>query len=291
MSRLPLCKAHARSPSSVPFDLLFVYLAIPPTINMVRPRHKAKRLWNAFWRQTTHAFALAPLMYGQPPRAGSVEFIWPVVDPFFQFLFGPYEIAATFARVPATDRVVLMPQPDRKRDGVFVLLDDQGRPKTPEAKTALLLQDRRARQMQRTPKDDYQMIWLPAYWRTRIHAFILCAIGTAGAALASVAYGPLVVGRAALSSRHDGYNYIFGTYVCLLASMIGRIVGKRIIRSSLAKRLRKSDSSIRFKRSIVSFVTNMYCLVMLYLIVPALVGLSIDLYLRSSSVIHIWDAW
>lgn len=281
--------------TSVPFDLIFLYLGLPPLINSVRPRHQGKRLWAAYWRLVTDAFALGPLMYGQSRQAGQLEFIWAPLDPFFQFAFGTYEPTATFARVPASDRVSLMPQADRKRDGVFIPLDEHGCPKTPQAKLALLKQDRRARQKNRSAAEDYQVVWLPSFWRTRIHVFIFLAITAASVALATMTFVPLIVGRAALGSRHDGYNYMLGASTCALASSAGRLVSKRIVRSGYAKRLRKSDASARFKRSFLSVLMFAYNLTMLYLLVPALIGINIHLYVVGPAggirVLHFWDAW
>jgi E3 ubiquitin-protein ligase MARCH6 len=253
-------------------------------------------------------------MYGDSRRAAVereqagpwlLERFWSILDPFFQLIFGRYDPTATEARVPATDRVALLSQAERRKHGVFIPLDSDGSPTTPEAKLALLKQDRRARQKNRDPRTDYQVIWLPSFWRTRIHAFVFSALTMAATLLALGFFGPLIVGRAVLgmvtaAPLHDGYSYLAGMYVCLLAAAIGRRVGSRITRSAYAKRLRRSDSSIRFKRSILHGFSKVYATLLLYAVLPGLAGLNIEVYLSiparygitsAPPVIHVMDAW
>ena len=271
-------------------------------------------MWNAYWRFTTHMFALSHLMYGtsrqatEEKRKGGpriVEAIWPVLDPIFRFAFGRYDTTATDARVPFSDRVALLSPAERQKDGVFIPLDTKGTPKTAQGKLALLKQDRRARQKERNPRDDYTVVWLPRYWRTRIHVFILCALCMASTIIAAGFFGPILVGRAALAMittnrLHDGYCYIAGTYVCLAAGYLGRNIGRRVTRSAYAKRLRRSDSSTRFKRVLISGLMNVYRVVCLYFFVPAFMGFLFELYISiparygfqsSAVVLHFWDAW
>ena len=307
-------KLIIRPPTSIPFDLLFLHLVVPPTAALIRPKHKAKRLWNSYWQLTARAFALSHLMYG-PDNASSphekkhggvrmIEAVWPILDPIYQIIFGRYNKASTEARVPATDRVALLTQQERQQDGVFVPLDEAGTPRTKQGKLALLKQDRKARQAKRDPRKDYQIIWLPRYWRTRIHTFVFSALGTASAILAVAFFAPLLVGRAALgmfaADIHDGYSYVIGAYVCLLAGSVGRSVGQRITRSAYAARLRRSDSSTRFKRGVVGYLSNAYAAIVLFLILPGFVGLAFELYIALPArygfqdvppVLHVWDIW
>lgn len=234
-----------------------------------------------------------------------VEAVWPVLDPIFQFAFGRYNTTATDARVPFSDRVALLSQIERQKDGVFIPLDARGTPTTDQGRMALLKQDRRARQKNRDPRADYTIVWLPQYWRTRIHVFILCALGMASIIIATMFFGPILVGRAALAMvtttrLHDGYSYVTGTYICLFAAYLGRNIGRKVTRSAYAKRLRRSDSSTRFKRVLVSGPINAYRVVNLYFVIPTLVGFLFELYISiparygsqsSTVVIHFWDAW
>ena len=306
--------AHSRPWSSVPFDLLFVHLVIPPTVKYIRPVYKAKRLWNTFWRVASGWFCLTSLMYGNSRRAvaeqekGAVwpsKIVWPIVDPLFQLAFGRYDNTSTDARVPATDRVALLSQAERKEHGVFIPHDKYGAPKSDKAKLALLKQDRRAREKNRVPKDDYQIVWLPRYWRTRVHAFIFAALTVAAWTIALSLFVPLVIGRTALGALtrqpcHDGYSYTIGVYICLSAAQIGRIAGRYISRSAYAKQLRRSDRSVRFKRFVLNAVSTLGKLLVLYGLFPLLVGMNLEIYVSIpvrygvkavAPVIHIWDAW
>ena len=222
---LPLRLGSIPPLSSVPFDLLFVHLVIPPSFDWLRPRHRVKKFWNTYWRITTRQLCLSSLMYGRDRRGRSatdekkaggprvLEAMWPILDPVFQLAFGRYDPTATDARVPAEDQVALLPQSERRKGGVFVALDENGSPRTPEDKLRLLKQDKRAREAKRDPKNDYTVVWLPQYWRTRVHAFIFAALGMAATCLAILFFGPLVVGRAALAMLttepiHDGYSLV-----------------------------------------------------------------------------------
>ena len=259
-------------------------------------------------------FALSELMYGssrrsiEEKRIGGpkvVEALWPILDPVFQAGFGRYSTTATDARVPFSDRVALLSPAERQKDGVFIPVDGRGAPKNKEGTLALLKQDRRARQKKRDPRGDYTIVWLPQYWRTRIHVFILCALGMASTLIATTFFGPILIGRAALAMvttnrLHDGYCYVAGAYICLFAGYLGRNIGRRVTRSAYAKRLRRSDSSTRAKRVLITALVNVYRVVNLYFMIPVLVGFVFELYISiparyglndAAVVVHFWDAW
>jgi len=205
--------------SSVPFDVLFLHLVLPASVDSLQPRHRLKNAWSVYWRTAASAFHLTSLMYGrrQPAKEDGGSFgtegIWPILDKPFQLLFGQYKNTQTDARVPGADQIVLLSPAERRKGGVFVPVDPQGATRTPEDKLRLLKQDRAAREAGRDPKTDYTVIWLPRYWRTKIHAFIVVTLTTVSITLALGCFVPLVVGRAAMAmlfteSTHDGYNLV-----------------------------------------------------------------------------------
>ena len=220
---LPLRMNNMSPISSVPFDLLFVHLAVPPLLESTRPKQRATKLWHMYWRATSLAFSLTSLLHRKDsvgrraavayPGPKILESLWPILDPLTQILFGRYDPTATYARVPASDQVALLPQSERKNGGVFIPLDADGKPKTDEDKIRFLKQDRKARRMKRDPRADYTIVWLPQYWKTRVYAFIFSAITVSSASIAVVFFLPIVVGRAAWGMAvsepvHDGYTYV-----------------------------------------------------------------------------------
>ena len=201
--------------SSVPFDLLFLHLVLPASIDSHRPRHRLKKVWNVYWRNATAAFRLTSLMYGRRRSAEEkdTQGIFPVLDKPLQLLFGRYELEQTEARVPGADQIVLLSPAERQKGGVFVPVDASGAPRNFEDKLRLLKQDRASREAGRDPRTDYTVIWLPRYWRTRIHIFIIVTLTVVSMTLAVGFLGPLVVGRATMAMiftepMHDGYNLV-----------------------------------------------------------------------------------
>lgn len=182
-----------------------------------------KRALHAWWHATAKAFNLTSLLHGKTARFKTESRLtistWRVADFFGQLVFGKYDTTESDARVPSSDQVVLLPPAERKGNGVFVMLDKLGAPKTADDKLRLLKQDRAAREGGRDPRADYRIVWLPRFWRTRVHALIFAALGTASAVIALAFFVPLVVGRLASSlfieeEVHDGYSWVSGDASC-----------------------------------------------------------------------------
>jgi E3 ubiquitin-protein ligase MARCH6 len=234
---------HSPPISSVPFDLLFVHLVLPPSFAQLAPEGRLTRAFRKWWRGAAAFFRLSPLMYGDSYLHGRerypeqdrvdpwiLERAWSVVDNAYQAAFGSYDNAETMARVPNVDRVALLPPHERRR-GVFIPLDAQGAPKTAEDKLRLLKQDRAARHVDKDPKEEYTIVWLPSRWRIRIHAFIFAALCSASALIATALFVPLIVGRlvtgTVLGEVHDGYSWVRDpadrlTSVCRRLYLLGR---------------------------------------------------------------------
>ena len=143
---------------------------------------------------------------------------WAALDVLLQFVFGKYDPTATYARVPASDQVALLPPTERRKVGVFVPVDEDGAPTSVEAKMRLLRQDQRSRTTKRDPVRDYTIVWLPQYWRTRIHVFVSISVTVTGAFLALVFFAPILIGRGVFAMCldqpvHDGYAYVSGLII------------------------------------------------------------------------------
>ncbi|WWC73270.1 uncharacterized protein I206_107236 [Kwoniella pini CBS 10737] len=304
--------------TSIPFDLLFLHLVVPPTVTYIRPRYRASKLMNIWWKHTISLFRLNTLMARRnttsdhstlDTRPNKLEKVWPILDPVYQVLFGKYNNESTKSRVPASDQVILLPPAQRKAEGgVFISLNENGVPFTPEDKLRLLKQDRRAREASRDPIRDYEVIHLPQYWRTRVHTFIGTTLVTSALVLAFGAFGPIVTGRLASGllggsrSVHDGYNWLFGAYIIYLSFLLGRSARRHIMTLSRAARIRRSARSTRIKRTLIKYLTGTYGLVTIYGVIPFFVGLLGDIYGSTFSwtrrdsaggriVVHFWDTW
>lgn len=313
--------------SSVPFDLLFLHLVVPPTVKRLKLDKRAKKLWLKYWIMSTEAFCLSGLLRftvrdwkvkeETGPRA--LERLWPILHPIVRFCFGPYRLEATQARVPAADTVAVLPLAERRKGGVFIPLNEWGAPKTPEDKMRLLKQDRRARQLHRDPKYDYDVVWLPKYWQTRIYAYIFTTIAAVAIVISLCFFVPLILGRFVLdpfgkNPLHDGYNFvshrsivtcansqIAGVYLCILWGWASGQVDKLVLRLTSADQIRRSKRSVRVKRSILKFVRKVSMLVLLFGVTPTVFGLVFELYIAlpgkygldktATPVLHLWDAW
>jgi E3 ubiquitin-protein ligase MARCH6 len=223
------CSSGPLSP--IPFDYIFLLVALPHTVHSIRPQRTLKKFLGVYWRYSTRLLRLDRLLlnssdgrdWTQPAKPGRVEsIIWNALDIPFRLLFGSYQSAATFARVPAQDRVVLLSVKVRgstRREGMFIPLDDRRQPKTEHDKLKMIRQDLLSRKADRNPVKDFKVVYLPEKWRTRVHVFILSLLAGGGATMGLATLGPIVLGREILKGRfgqvHDGYSFVSFTYLAL----------------------------------------------------------------------------
>lgn len=221
------CSSGPLSP--IPFDYIFLLVALPHTIHSIRPQRTLKKFLGVYWRYSTRLLRLDRLLlnssdgrdWTQPAKPGRVEsIIWNALDIPFRLLFGSYQSDATFARVPAQDRVVLLSVKVRgstRREGMFIPLDDRRQPKTEHDKLKMIRQDLLSRKADRNPVMDFKVVFLPEKWRTRVHVFILSMLAGGGATMGLATLGPIVLGREILKGRfgqvHDGYSFVSFTYL------------------------------------------------------------------------------
>lgn len=208
---------NSTSISTVPFDLLFFSIAIGPTLAALRLGNRGRRWMRKWWDLTARAFNLT-YMLTDNDRTRKIEHpavlrAWRVVDFIAQIALGKYDTAETWARVPAADSVALLKPEIRKGRGVFVRLDNLGRPLTEDGALLMFQQTQAAKNAKRDPLKDYKVVWLPRYWRTRIHAVVYTALALSGTVVATAMFAPLIVGRLILDRMfdhpvHDGYSWV-----------------------------------------------------------------------------------
>ncbi|GMK59202.1 hypothetical protein CspeluHIS016_0702170 [Cutaneotrichosporon spelunceum] len=308
-SFLPL-RLHQRPLSSVPFDILFLHLVIPPSWDMLYIPHRIRKLFVIWWGFAVRKLRLVSLIFGMEvrpkPSSRASQWAWMVADAVCQVVFGSYDNRATRARVPASDRVELATLAERRREGVFIPVDRNGAPRTQADQIRLLKQDRAARKAGRNPMDDYTIVALPEFWRTRVYALLVFMLFSAACVTAGVIFVPLAVGRQATASWfggpvYDGYSWVVGIYTCLISYSMGQSAKKHIIDSSRAERLRRSQKSTRVKRWLRGVVRSVYAVFVLYLVLPLMAGINFELFISLPArygfsddvtpVLHVWDAW
>ena len=89
--------------------------------------------------------------------------------------------------------------------------------------------------------------------------------------------------------------------MCWFAYAVGQTVGRLVAQAGKAHHLRRSGLSMRLKRRVLSALFNLYAVVMLYLILPMVMGTVFELYVgmpmrygfegRVAPVLHVWDTW
>lgn len=219
MTMKPLANANnmpSNALSTAPFDYLILSMLTSPSVVKLFPWPSFRRRIERWWRDTISLYNLGSLLrYSRVVQRESpyATRIWSILDVIDQIVLGRYHNATCKARVPASDGIVLLRPEERKGRGVFVRLDVNGAPTNEEDKMMMLRQDRAAREKHRDPKKDYTVVWLPKYWRTRVHALIMTTLVTAGALACAVLVGPLIAGRLMLDRllphpAHDGYNWV-----------------------------------------------------------------------------------
>ncbi|KLT41435.1 hypothetical protein CC85DRAFT_286468 [Cutaneotrichosporon oleaginosum] len=306
---LPL-RLDQRPLSSVPFDILFLHLIIPPSWEMLYLPHRMRKLFVVWWGYAVKKLRLVSLIFGmevrpKPSSYGS-HIAWLLADAACQFIFGRYDNRATRARVPASDRVELATLAERRREGVFIPVDQRGAPRTEADRIRLLKQDFAARKAGRNPKADYTIVSLPDFWRTRVYALLAFMLFSASCVTAGLIFVPLALGRQATAlwfgaPVYDGYSWVVGIYLCLISYNMGQSAKKHIIDSSRAERLRRSQKSTRVKRWLLGVTRAVYAVFMLYLVLPLIVGINFELFISLpvrygfsndiAPVLHVWDAW
>lgn len=232
---LPL-RLEQRALSSVPFDLLFLHLVLPPSWDSLRLYHRMKKGLAYWWFVIVRQLDLSNFLFdkdtrrrlarftgivdttnmhhGQAePQSRASQLTWIVLDAICQALFGAYDNRGTAARVPGNDRIEVPPITVRQQRSMFIPLNERGAPRTAADKLNLLQQDRAARRYGRNPRTDYTVVTLPDFWRTRVHVLFRLALLTMSVVTAAMLFGPLIVGRQVAAMLFDdpvfdGYSWV-----------------------------------------------------------------------------------
>ncbi|KAL7421432.1 hypothetical protein Q5752_004318 [Cryptotrichosporon argae] len=320
--------------SSVPFDLLFLHLGVPPLWTSLRLQDRCRIKFRSFYRNTVRLLNLSSLLlpYSRrfayfhrvqvalgpdgemtatmlrkatvtDPADRVLDKAFAAVDRVVQIIFGKYDASAALVRVPARDTVVLLPPTERR--GIFIRLDESGQPRTPEDKLQLLKQDRATREARREPIIDYQLVNLPAHWKTRIFVLMLASVVVVSATIATLTLGPLLVGRAAIAMLtpepvHDGYSMLAGIGISWLSHNLASTARRQINARRFASRYYRRPRSVVVKRVMLVFLRRAYAFALLYGALPLFVGVNWEICValparyglkHGTMVLHVGDAW
>ena len=96
-------------------------------------------------------------------------------------------------------------------------------------------------------------------------------------------------------------SQLIGSHVLVVVYLIGRKVKSSIRQFNRAADIRQSTVSIRVKRVSLSLLVGAYAIVLLYGVLPLVIGLNFELYAglvgrygsekNVTPVLHVWDAW
>lgn|SRR6266478_705301 len=187
----------------------------------------------------------------------------------------------SYRRVPNSDNVAV-PRDMRATARV----DVNGIPIDDEARGLIAAQDAEAEKAKRNPKEDYTVVYIPPHFQYRIGLFIF-ALWVIGCVFVTAAVSaPILLGRGVFNlftdrQMHDGYSFLVGFYALWGCWVVGHAVERMDKR-----RQRRSADDARgnwplyfLKRSVLWLAKISYIVFSLGIVIPALLGLVVELYI------------
>ncbi|OCH96342.1 hypothetical protein OBBRIDRAFT_816012 [Obba rivulosa] len=273
--------------SPVPVDLVFIHIILPYTLQYFRPKKVLRQVGGYIWKWLAHQLRLTSYMFGG--RHPSEEFTpkhwsWRVVfatKPEIELDDAEALRDGSFRRVPNSDNIMLV-----KNSPATAEVTEDGAPIDERAELLIAAQDSETEKAKRSIKDDYTIVYIPPRFRYRITTFVVCIWIIAAVILASVLAMPVLIGRHFFklftsSDVHDGYSFIAGFYLlwaCWIAASALDRLDKR--RQRLARREPRAEWPLYIaKRALLWIAKTSYMIATLGVIIPALIGLVIELYI------------
>ncbi|KAI6044437.1 hypothetical protein EDC04DRAFT_2642609 [Pisolithus marmoratus] len=258
--------------SDVPIDLLFLQIVLPYTMRHLRPRKILHETSVHIWKYLASKLRLTSYMKVTVRyRTWTAFFLKSTKD-------AVTERDGTFRRVPASDNIAL-PRDMRATAEVY----ENGFPANEEARDLMRLQNNEAAKAKRDIKADYTIVYFPPHFRARILTFVAAVWTIVAIAVAASIALPVQIGRRFFalftpSELHDGYSFLVGFYLlwaCYAISQASERMNKRRLRINGPK-----PGFIVFfaKRSLLWLSKITYMVVMLGIVIPALIGLVVDVY-------------
>ncbi|OSD05343.1 hypothetical protein PYCCODRAFT_1405960 [Trametes coccinea BRFM310] len=273
--------------SEVPIDLIFIQLVLPYTMEYFRPRKGLRRLGTFVWKYFARQLRLSSYMFGgrypseeYTPTTWTWRFLLTSEDDV-QMDDAEAVHDGSFRRVPNSDNVALV-----KDAPATVDVDEEGYPLNEDGRKLIQAQNAEAERAKRSVKEDYTVVYIPPDFGYRVCAFLLLIWTVGSVLLATALAAPILLGRAFFRlflpyDVHDGYSFIIGFYLlwgCYL-------VGAALDRMDKRRQRRWSDGPRAewplyvAKRSLLWVLQASYMAVTLGVILPTLLGLTVELYL------------
>ncbi|KAI9440783.1 hypothetical protein H4582DRAFT_2110852 [Lactarius indigo] len=255
---LPLRWKPREPLSDVPIDLLFLHVLLPYTLRFFRPRKVVRKVSVKIWKYLCAQLRLTSYMFGgrHPDEERGVS-------------YSSCDNVAVPRDMRATARV-----------------DVTGIPVDDEAQRLIMAQDAEAEKAKRNPKDDYTVVYIPPHFQYRVGLFIF-ALWVVGCVFITAAVSmPILLGRGVFNlftrrQMHDGYSFLVGAYTLWGCW----VVGHTLDRMEKRRQRRGADESrgnwplYFLKRSILWLAKISYIVFFVGIVIPALVGLVVELYM------------
>ncbi|KAH9066911.1 hypothetical protein EDB87DRAFT_1721418 [Lactarius vividus] len=282
---LPLRWKPREPLSDVPIDLLFLHVLLPYTLRFFRPRKVVRRTSVKIWKYLCAQLRLTSYMFGgrhpDEERGVSYSSWWAPKNSGDKVAEGALHFHGSYRRVPNSDNVAV-PRDMRATARV----DVTGLPVDDEAQRLIMAQDAEAEKAKRNPKDDYTVVYIPPHFQYRVALFIF-ALWVVGCIFITATVSiPILLGRGVFNlftrrQMHDGYSFLVGSY----ALWGCWVVGHALDRMEKRRQRRGADEArgnwplYFLKRSVLWLAKISYIVFFIGIIIPALIGLVVELYM------------
>ncbi|KAL0080085.1 hypothetical protein F4703DRAFT_1741184 [Phycomyces blakesleeanus] len=294
----PLSLNFGKPLSTLPVDLLAIQFLLPLLMNYIQPREYTKKLMSFWWRSASHFLRLSSFMFNERhPEEEGVHVrrtfkAWilrketQINDTIFNEVSIEDDDAdvvfkrdGMFARVPNQDTVTV--HPERR---MIV-------PVNPFTFEAIEEEERLAgHPAAASPEEERHVttvVYIPPHFRLRIMMFVFLVWVSGSVAVCLHTITPLVLGRSLYKmyfgpnqQMGDIYAVILGVFVMVLFSVVidwvSQIIGRTKQRGLGAS---IEEGMIHVKQYMLLSVKSIYISGIIALILPLLLGVTIELYL------------
>ncbi|KAH9039259.1 hypothetical protein EDB85DRAFT_2110167 [Lactarius pseudohatsudake] len=282
---LPLRWKPREPLSDVPIDLLFLHVLLPYTLRFFRPRRVVRKASVKIWKYLCAQLRLTSYMFGgrHPDEEREVSYgsWWAPRNSGDKVAEGALHFHGSYRRVPNSDNVAV-PRDMRATARV----DVTGLPVDDEAQRLIMAQDAEAEKAKRNPKDDYTVVYIPPHFQYRVALFIFALWVVGCVFITATVSMPILLGRGVFNlftrrQMHDGYSFLVGSY----ALWGCWVVGHTLDRMEKRRQRRGADEArgnwplYFLKRSVLWLAKISYIVFFIGLVIPALIGLVVELYM------------
>jgi E3 ubiquitin-protein ligase MARCH6 len=271
-----------RAPASdMPIDMLLITMGMPYVMRYIHPSQVLHPWTQYMWRIMVPKLRLSGYLIGQRFREEETHQVTWWSQIYYRKPVGETVPYGEYRRVPATDLVPLNPA-----IRLVVPVREDGTPADDATKRMLEAQDAVATTANRDPKEDFTVVHIPPWFRTRLLGLVALTWSSVCAALALVVSISTLFGRAMLSRNtsgpvHDGYAFMVGFCLIWIACTFGRALNRLDIRRQRMRDWEGPEASPALwavKCALYWTGTITYMFIMLGVVIPVLFGLVVDFY-------------